>query len=146
MGSKDFRLSYSITFKMKSWFTLETWKPAAERLFGSTVAEKMIREWGKQRKVLMKAEKSKRTLHSCACKWPNMRNVCSSLGQNLWVVIKCYLCDYLNFNCFVFSCYFAYHLIRERVILLFCGLYQLCKFGFILLSWGFFICNIILVL
>jgi len=32
----------------------------------------MIREWRKQRKDLIKAEKSKKNLHSCAPKWPKL--------------------------------------------------------------------------
>jgi len=32
----------------------------------------MIREWRKQRKDLIKADKSKRTLRSCAAKWPKL--------------------------------------------------------------------------
>ena len=32
----------------------------------------MIREWRKQRKDLIKADKSKKTLRSCAPKWPKL--------------------------------------------------------------------------
>ena len=32
----------------------------------------MIREWRKERKDLIKADKSKRTVRSCAPKWPNL--------------------------------------------------------------------------
>jgi len=32
----------------------------------------MIQEWRKQRKDLIKADKSKKTLHSCASKWPKL--------------------------------------------------------------------------
>jgi len=42
---------------------------ASERRFGSPPTE-MIREWRKQRKDIIKADKSKKTLHSCAPKWP----------------------------------------------------------------------------
>ena len=45
---------------------------AAERHFGSPPTEKMIREWRKQRKDLNKAVKSKKTLRSCAPKWPKL--------------------------------------------------------------------------
>ena len=44
---------------------------AAERRFGSPPTEKMIREWRKQRKDLIKADKNK-TLGSCAPKWPKL--------------------------------------------------------------------------
>ena len=36
---------------------------AAERHFGSPLTEKMIREWRKQRKDLIKADKSKKKLY-----------------------------------------------------------------------------------
>jgi len=36
---------------------------AAERRFGSPPTEKMLREWWKQRKDLIKTGKSKKTLH-----------------------------------------------------------------------------------
>jgi len=42
---------------------------AAERHFGSPPTEKMIQEWRKHRKDLIKADKSKTTLCSCAPKW-----------------------------------------------------------------------------
>ena len=43
---------------------------ATERRFDSSPTEKMIQEWRKQSKDLIKADKSKKTLHSCAPKWP----------------------------------------------------------------------------
>ena len=45
---------------------------AAERRFGSPPTKKMIREWRKQRKDLIKADKSKKTLRSCAPKWSKL--------------------------------------------------------------------------
>ena len=45
---------------------------AAERCFGSPPTEKVIREWRKQRKDLIKADKSKKTLRSHAPKWPKL--------------------------------------------------------------------------
>jgi len=45
---------------------------AAERHFGSPPTEKMICEWRKQRKDLIKADKSKKTLRSCAPKCPKL--------------------------------------------------------------------------
>jgi len=61
VGSKERRLSYSIAFKIGVVNYAE--KPGnrtAERRFGSTLREKMIREWRKQRKDLIKADKSKK--------------------------------------------------------------------------------------
>ena len=48
---------------------------AAERRFGLPLTEKMIQEWRKQRKDLIKADKSKKTLHSCTPKWPKLEYV-----------------------------------------------------------------------
>jgi len=45
---------------------------AAGRCFDSPPTEKMIQEWRKQRKDLIKAHKSKNTLRSCAPKWPKL--------------------------------------------------------------------------
>jgi hypothetical protein len=45
---------------------------AAERHFGSPPTEKMIQEWRKHTKDLIKADKSKKSLHSCAPKWPKL--------------------------------------------------------------------------
>jgi len=45
---------------------------AADRHFGSPPTEKMIPEWRKQRIDLIKADNSKKTLHSCAPKWPKL--------------------------------------------------------------------------
>jgi len=39
---------------------------AGERHFGSPPTEKMIQEWRKQRKDLIKADKSEKSLHLCA--------------------------------------------------------------------------------
>ena len=44
----------------------------AERRFGSPPTEKMIREWRKQWKDLIKADKNKKTLRSCAPKWSQL--------------------------------------------------------------------------
>jgi len=40
--------------------------------FGSPPTEEMIREWRKQRKDLIKPDKIKKTLCSCALKWPKL--------------------------------------------------------------------------
>jgi hypothetical protein len=60
MGSKERRLSYSVAFKLEVMnYTEKHGTRAAERRFGSPPTEKMIREWRKQRKVLIKADNSK---------------------------------------------------------------------------------------
>jgi len=62
MGSKERRLSYSITFKIKVVNYAEKYgNRAAERHFGSPPTEMMIQEWRKQREDLIKADKSKKT-------------------------------------------------------------------------------------
>jgi len=73
MGSKERQLSYSIAFKIEVVNYAEkhgNW--TAERCFGSPPTEMMIREWRKQGKDLIKADKSKETLCSCAPKWPKL--------------------------------------------------------------------------
>ena len=61
MGSKERQLSHSIAFKIEVVNYDEkhgNW--AAEMCFGSPLTEKMIREWRKQRKDLIKVDKSKK--------------------------------------------------------------------------------------
>jgi len=68
MGSKERRLPDSIAFKMEVVNYAEkhgNW--AAERHFGSPLTEKMIREWRKQRKDLIKADKSKKKNFTFMC-------------------------------------------------------------------------------
>ena len=73
MGSKERRLSYRIAFKIEVVnYAEKCGNRAAERHFGSPPTEKMIREWRKQRKDLIKADKSKKTLRSHAPKWPKL--------------------------------------------------------------------------
>ena len=75
MGSKERRLSYTIAFKIEVVnYAEKNGNRAAERRFGSPLTEKMIRDWRKQRKNLIKAGKSikKKTLRSCAPKWPKL--------------------------------------------------------------------------
>jgi len=73
MGSKERRLSYSTAFKIEFMnYAEKHGNRAAESRFGSPPTEKMIREWRKERKDLIKADKSKRTLRSCAPKWPKL--------------------------------------------------------------------------
>ena len=48
---------------------------AAERRFGSPPTEKMIREWRKQRKDLIEADKNTKTLRSCAPNWPKLEDM-----------------------------------------------------------------------
>ena len=75
MVSKERRLSYSIAFKIEVVnYAEKHGNQAAEGHFGSPPTEMMIPEWRKQRKDLSKAEKSKKTLHSCAPKWPKLNN------------------------------------------------------------------------
>ena len=70
MGSKERRLSYSIAFTIEVVnYTEKHGNRAAERRFGSPPTEKMIREWRKKRKDLIKADTNKNTLRSCAPKW-----------------------------------------------------------------------------
>ena len=64
MGSKGRRLSYSIAFKIEVVnYAEKHGNRAAERHFGSPPTEKMIQEWRKQRKALIKADKSKKKLY-----------------------------------------------------------------------------------
>ena len=73
MGSKEKQLSYNIAFKIEVMnYAAEYGNRAAERRFGSPPTETMIREWRKQRKDLIKADKSNKTLCSCAPKWPEL--------------------------------------------------------------------------
>jgi len=63
MGSKERRLSYSIAFNIEVVnYAEKHGNRAAERRFGSPPTEKMIREWRKKRKDLIKADKSKKKL------------------------------------------------------------------------------------
>jgi len=76
MGSKERRLSYNIAFKIEVVIYAKKYgNRAAERRFGSPPTEKMIREWRKQRKDLIKADKNKKTLRSRAPKWPKLEYV-----------------------------------------------------------------------
>ena len=64
MGSKERRLSYSIAFKIEVVnYTEKHGNRAAEKHFVSPPTEKMIKEWRKQRKDLIKADKSKKKLY-----------------------------------------------------------------------------------
>jgi len=72
MGSKERRLFYRIAFKIEVVnYAGKHGNRAAERRFGSPPTE-MIREWRKQKKVLIKTDKSKKTLRSCVPKWPKL--------------------------------------------------------------------------
>ena len=69
MGSKERQLSYSIAFKIEVLnYAEKHGNRAAEGHFGSPPTEKMIQEWRKQRKDLIKADRSRKTLSSCAPK------------------------------------------------------------------------------
>jgi len=64
MGSKERRLSYSVAFKIEVVnYAEKHGNRAGERCFGSPPTEKMIGEWRKQRKDLIKADKSKKKLY-----------------------------------------------------------------------------------
>ena len=64
MGSKERRLSDSIAFKIEVVnYAEKHGNRAAERCFGSPPTEKMIQEWRKQRKELIKADKSKKKIY-----------------------------------------------------------------------------------
>ena len=64
MGSKDRRLSYSIAFKIEGVnYAEKHGNRAAERRSGSPPTENMIREWRKQRKNVIKADKSKKNIY-----------------------------------------------------------------------------------
>jgi hypothetical protein len=61
MGSKVRRLSYSIAFRVNVVNYVEKHGDReTERCFGIPRTQKMIREWRKQRKDLIKADKSKK--------------------------------------------------------------------------------------
>ena len=86
MGSKQRRLSYTTAFKIEVVNYIEKHgNRAAERRFGSPPTEKMIREWRKQRKDLIKPDKSKKTLCSCAPKWPKLKmSITDFAGTTSW--------------------------------------------------------------
>ena len=64
MGSKGGGLSYSIAFRIDVVnYTEKHGNRAAERRFDSPPTEKMIREWRKQRKYIIEANKSKKKLY-----------------------------------------------------------------------------------
>jgi len=61
MGSKERQLSCSIAFRIEVVnYAEKHGNRAAERRFGSPLTEKVIREWRKQRKDLIKAYKGKK--------------------------------------------------------------------------------------
>ena len=63
MGSKEGRLSYSIAFKTEVMnYAEKHGNRADERRFGSPPTEMVIREWRKQKKDLIVADKSKKKL------------------------------------------------------------------------------------
>jgi len=58
MGSKERRLPYSTAFKIEVVnYAEKHGNRAVERRFGSPLTEKMIREWRKQRRDLIKADR-----------------------------------------------------------------------------------------
>ena len=76
MGSKERRLSYSIAFKIEVVnYAEKHGNRAAERRFVSPPAEKMIRELRKQRKDLIKADKSKEGYVHVLLNGQNLKNM-----------------------------------------------------------------------
>jgi len=76
MGSKERRLSYSIAFKIEVVnYAEKHGNQAAERRFGSPPTEKTIREWRKQRKDLIKADKSKNRYVHVLLNGQNLKNM-----------------------------------------------------------------------
>jgi len=76
MGSKERRLSYSIAFKIEVVNYVEKHRNrAAERRFGSPLTQNMIREWRKQRKDLIKADKNKKPHVHVLLNGQNLKNV-----------------------------------------------------------------------
>ena len=76
MGSKERRLSYSIAFKIEVVnYALKHGNRAAERRFDSPPTEKMIREWRKQGKDLIKADKSKKNYVHVLLNGQNLKNM-----------------------------------------------------------------------
>jgi len=76
MRSKQRHLSYSIAFKIEVIIYADKHgNRAAERRFGSPPTEKMIREWRKQRKDLIKADKSKKLYIHVLLNGQNLKNM-----------------------------------------------------------------------
>jgi len=76
MGSKERRLSYSIAFKIEVVnYAEKHGNRAAERRFGSPPTEKTIREWRKQRKDLIEADKSKKLYVYVLLNGQNVKNM-----------------------------------------------------------------------
>ena len=76
MGSKERRLSYIIAFKIEVVnYAEKHGNRAAETRFGSPPTEKMIREWRKQRKDLIKADKSKKNYVHVLLNGQNLKNM-----------------------------------------------------------------------
>jgi len=76
MGSKERRLSYSIAFKIEVVnYAEKHGNRAVERRFGSPPTEKTIREWRKQRKDLIEADKSKKLYVYMLLNGQNVKNM-----------------------------------------------------------------------
>ena len=76
MGSKERRLSYSIAVKIEVVnYAEEHGNRAAERNFGSPPTEKMVQEWRKQRKDLIKADKIKKLYVRVLLNGQNVKNM-----------------------------------------------------------------------
>jgi hypothetical protein len=70
MGSKEF--AFKVEFVN---YADKQGNRAAERRFGSPLTEKMIREWRKKRKVLIKADKSKKLYVHVLLNGQNLKNM-----------------------------------------------------------------------
>ena len=76
MGSKERRLSYSIAFEIEVVnYAEKRGNRAAERRFVSPPTEKMIREWRKQKKDLIKVDNSKKIYIHMLLNGQNLKNV-----------------------------------------------------------------------
>jgi len=76
MGSKERQLPYSIAFKIEVVnYAEKHGNQANERHFGSPPTEKIIQEWRKQRKDLIKADKSKKLYFHVLLNGQNLKNM-----------------------------------------------------------------------
>ena len=83
MGSKERRLSYSIAFKTEVVnYAEKHGNRAAERHFGSPLTQKMIWEWRKQRKNLIKTDKSKKLYVHVLLNGQNLKNMLTDHRKN----------------------------------------------------------------
>jgi hypothetical protein len=77
---------------------MKNMETAAERRFASPPTEMMIREWRKQRKGLIKADKSKKGFRSCAPKWPKLEEHVKN-----WIINLMFMVPYILVTCMLNS-------------------------------------------